>query len=144
MPLLKNSQRAFAHNLSPMYPTALFAQLWGPTLLAVASGVFASRKYYNKIYRDLQKEPFGLLLFGMIAIPGGIAHINYHTVWGTLPEIVITLLGWGLLLKGLVFAIAPGFVDKAGDFEADVKLIPIAGVLMTLMGLYLSWVGFFA
>ncbi len=126
-----------------MNTTLLLAQMWGPTILAVGIGFFVSRKYYLKTYRDLQKETFALLVFGMVSIPAGIAHINYHNVWGTFPEIVISLLGWGLLLKGFLFAIAPGLVDRAGDFEADSKLVPIAGVLMLIAGIYLSWIGFF-
>lgn len=127
-----------------MNPTSLLAQLWAPTLLAVALGIFVSRKYYLKTYRDLQKETLAVLLFGMVTIPAGIAHIHYHNVWTTFPEGVISLLGWGLLVKGLVFAIAPGLVDKAGDFEADSKLVPIAGALILIAGTYLAWVGFFA
>lgn len=126
-----------------MDTTLFLAQLWGPTILAVGVGVFVSRKYYLKTYRDLQKETLAVLLFGIVAMSSGIAHISYHNTWNTLPEIVISLLGWGLLLKGLAFTIAPGLVDKIGDFEADAKLVPIAGALMLIMGAYLSWVGFF-
>lgn len=126
-----------------MHPTSFLAQLWGPAILAVGVGVFVSRKYYLKTYRDLQKETLAVLLFGIVAISAGITHINYHNVWRTFPEMVISFLGWGLLLKGFIFAIAPGLVDKAGDFEADSKLVPIAGVLMLIAGVYLSWIGFF-
>ncbi len=122
--------------------TFFLAQLWGPTLLAIGTGVFVSRKYYLKTYRDLQKETLAVLLFGMVAIPVGIAHIHAHNVWDTVPEAVISLLGWGTLLKGLLFAIAPGLVDKAGDFEANSKLVPVAGALMLVVGMYLSWFGF--
>ncbi len=126
-----------------MNPTSFLAQLWAPTLLAVALGIFVSRKYYLKTYRDLQKETLAVFLFGIVAISAGMAHINYHNSWTTFPEGVISFLGWGLLAKGLIFAIAPGFVDKAGDFEADSKLIPVAGALTLIVGTYLAWVGFF-
>jgi hypothetical protein len=126
-----------------MDTTNFLALLWGPTMLSIALGIFVSRKYYTKIYRDLQKESLALLMFGMLAISAGIAQILYHNVWSTLPEIIISLLGWGLLLKGLVFAIAPAFVDKAGDFEANSNLIPTVGVILFILGAYLSWTGFF-
>lgn len=124
--------------------TSFLAQLWGPTIFAVGLGVFVSRKYYIKTYRDLQKETLAVLLFGMVATSAGIAHIHFHNVWNTFPQMLISFFGWGLFVKGLLFAIVPGFVDKAGDFEADSKLIPVAGVLMLIVGAYLSWVGFLA
>jgi hypothetical protein len=123
--------------------TSFLAQIWGPTILAVSLGVFISRKYYIKIYTDLQKESLAVLLFGMIAVATGIVHIKFHNVWDTLPEFIISFLGWGLLVKGLLFLLAPKFVDKAGDFEAKSKLVPVAGILMLVVGIYLSWIGYF-
>lgn len=126
-----------------MENTILLAQMWGPTILAIGLGIFISRKYYIKLYRDLQTQSMALLLFAMVAIPAGIAQIYFHNIWETFPEIVISLLGWGLFLKGLIFALAPGLVDKAGDWEADSKLVPFAGALMVVLGVYLTWFGFF-
>lgn len=126
-----------------MNTTTFLAQMWGPAILAVALGVFFSRRYYIQIYRDLQKEALALLLFGMTAIAAGIAQIHFHNIWGTFPEIVISLLGWALLLKGLVMTMFPKLVDQVGDYEAKSNIIPFAGGLMLIVGLYLSWVGFF-
>ncbi len=126
-----------------MDTTTFLAQMWGPAILAVALGVFFSREYYVKIYRDLQKEALALLLFGMVAISAGIAHIHFHNVWGSFPEVIISFLGWALLLKGLVMAIFPKMVDMVGDYEAKSNLIPAAGGLMLIVGAYLTWFGFF-
>lgn len=123
--------------------TTLLAQMWGPTILAIGLGIFVSRAYYIKLYRDLQKQSMAMLLFAMVTIPAGVAQIYFHNTWNTFPEIVISLLGWGLLLKGVIFAVIPGFVDKAADWEADSKLVPFAGALMLIAGIYLIGFGFF-
>ncbi len=124
--------------------TLLLAKIWGPVILAVGIGIFVSRPFYLKIYRDLEKDALAVLIFGMGAMTMGIVHVMLHNVWGTFPGIVISLLGWGLLLKGTLFTIAPGLVDRAGDWWIKSKLIPTAGVFMILIGVYLSWVGYFA
>src|SRR3989344_5417483 len=124
--------------------TIFLAQLWGPVISAVAIGVFVSRTYYIKIYRELEKDALAVLLFGMVGMVVGIAHVLAHNVWGTFPQILVTLLGWSLLIKGTLFVVAPGFVDRAGDKWVSLKLIPLAGGLMLLAGAYLSWVGYFA
>ncbi len=126
-----------------MNTTTFLAQLWGPAILAVGLGIFVSRKYYVRIYRDLEKETLSVLLFGMVAITAGIAQIHFHNVWGSFTQIVISLLGWMLLLKGLAFAVVPGFVDRGGDYQVKSKLITVGGGLMLILGIYLSWVGFF-
>ena len=60
--------------------TTFLAQLWGPTILAISLGVFVNRSYYIKIYRDLERSPLTVLVFGMIALTAGIAHIHFHNV----------------------------------------------------------------
>lgn len=125
-----------------METTLFLAQIWGPVILAVGIGIFVSRDYYVKIYRDLEKEKFAALVFGMMALAGGTAHIVAHNTWSTLPEIVVSLLGWGLFVKGAVLTIAPKLADKAGDWTVKSKLIPAAGGFAILAGVYLSWLGY--
>lgn len=123
--------------------TTFLAQLWGPTILAVGLGVFINRSYYIKIYRDLERSPLAVLVFGMVAMTAGIAHVHFHNVWDTLPHIVVSFLGWGLLIKGALFLIVPKFVDQAGDGWVNLKLIPLAGGLMLLIGGYLTSFAYF-
>ncbi|OHA59960.1 MAG: hypothetical protein A2589_03600 [Candidatus Vogelbacteria bacterium RIFOXYD1_FULL_46_19] len=122
--------------------TTLLAQIWGPVILAIGLGVLVSRSYYLKIYRDLEKETLAMLIFAMVAIAVGIIHIRIHNVWGNLSEILISFLGWALLAKGLMFAIAPKFVNRAGDWAVKAKAVPVAGIVMLIIGAYLSWVGY--
>ncbi|MFZ2682047.1 MAG: hypothetical protein WAZ14_03075 [Patescibacteria group bacterium] len=122
--------------------TLFLAKVWGPTILAVGIGVFVSRSYYVKIYRDLEKAPLAAFVFGMLAMAAGIAHILKHNVWGSLLEGVVSFLGWALLLKGILFVIAPKFVDKAGDFWVNKNLLYVAGSLSLLVGAYLTIVAY--
>lgn len=126
-----------------METTTYLAQLWGPAILAVGIGVFISRSYYTKIYRDLERDVLAVLIFGMIAMTAGVAHILAHNVWGSFIEGLISFLGWALLAKGTLFIVAPKFVDKAGDYWANKKLIPVAGILTLVAGIYLVWFGYF-
>ena|SRR3989344_1965484 len=127
-----------------METTLFLAKLWGPAILAVGIGVFFSRSYYIKIYRDLEKDALAVLLFGMVAMTAGVAHILAHNVWGSFMECLISFLGWGLFVKGALFVIAPNVVDRAGNFWVNKKLIPVAGLLTLVAGIYLVWFGYLA
>ncbi len=115
------------------------AQLWGPVLLAVGVGVFVSRMSYVRMYRDLNRESFAMLVFGMMAMAGGIAQVMYHNVWESFPQAVVSLLGWGTMLKGAMFIIMPKWVDRVGDGWVNMKMVPYAGVAMLVLGGYLTW-----
>jgi hypothetical protein len=126
-----------------MDTTVFLAQLWGPAMIAVGFGFFFSRAYYRKLYRDLEKAPFAVLFFGMSAIVAGIAQIRLHDSWDTLPQILISLLGWLLLIKGVICTTFPGLADRGADWALDAAIVPLAGGLLILLGGYLSWIGYF-
>lgn len=123
--------------------TMFLAGLWGPAILAVGIGFFVSREHYLRIYRNIQREPFALLVFGMAGIAAAIAQINIHNVWETLPEMIISFLGWALLLKSLTFIIMPNITDKLSDrVAANSSMITAVGVAMLIIGGYLSWLAY--
>lgn len=124
--------------------TAFLAQIWGPILVAIGVGFFVSRAYYVRIYRDLEQAPFAVLFFGMVAMAAAIAQISFHNTWDTLPEIIITLLGWALLIKGVVCVVVPRLADKGGDFTVGLKIVPAVGSIAIVIGAYLSWFAYFA
>lgn len=127
-----------------MYITLFFTQLWGPVLLAIGLGIFISRTYYVKLYRDLEKNSLAVLSLGIMFMIVGIIQTASHNVWQTLPQIIISVLGWVTLLKGFVFLAIPKIVDRAGDWEAKSKLIGVAGGAMLVIGVYLTYLGFIA
>lgn len=124
--------------------TLFLAQLWGPVLLAVGLGVFFNKNYYIKIYRDLEKNSLAVLSFGIVMMTAGIAQVLFQNVWNTLPEILVSFIGWGMVVKGIAFIVFPNAVDKAGDRWAKFKLIPVAGGAMLLIGGYLTYFAYLA
>ena len=131
-----------ANRITSMDVTVFLAQIWGPIMFALGLGIFTSRSHYLRIYRDLEKETLAVLVFGMMGMALGILQIGVHNAWNTLPQILVSLLGWGLLLKGLVFILAPRFVDRSGDKAAKSGLLPIVATALLIIGAYLVWIGY--
>lgn len=124
--------------------TLFLAKIWGPVILAMGLGIFVSRDYYIKIYQDIDKNVFAALIFGMAGMAVGIAQVLYHNLWGSFPEILISILGWGTLVKGTLFILMPNFVDKMGDRWISLKLQPMSAALTLVLGAYLTWFAYFA
>lgn len=122
--------------------TVFLAQIWGPIMFAIGLGIFTSRSHYLKVYRNLEKETLAVLTFGMLSMTLGILQVGVHNAWNTLPQMLVSLLGWGLLLKGFVFIVAPRFVDRGGDWEAKSGLLPVAATALLIIGAYLVWIGY--
>ncbi|HEU0081096.1 MAG TPA: hypothetical protein VFQ72_03680 [Candidatus Paceibacterota bacterium] len=127
-----------------MDTTIFLARVWGPIILAVGIGIFASRSYYAKVYRDLEKDALAALLFGIVAMAAGIVQILVHDSWSSFPQGLVSFLGWALLAKGIAFVVAPKLVDRSGDYWAGKGLIPVAGLLTLVGGAYLCWFAYLA
>ncbi len=127
-----------------MDATLFLASLWGPAMLAVGFGIFVSPQFYRRVYKDIEKEPLAGLMYGMVGIAVGIVHIQFHNVWETFPQMLVSFLGWATLFKGTVFAIVPQVTDKMGDWAVGINLQQVSGGLLVIMGGYLTWLAYVA
>jgi hypothetical protein len=87
-----------------------------------------------------------LLTYAIISLAMGVAMVVCHNVWtgGPLP-VVLTLLGWLILLKGLLLLLLPAeTLSRAiGQLHyGDHFYLYLAPSLV--IGLYLTWAGFMA
>ena len=82
-------------------------------------------------------EP-GAFVDGLVNLPLAGLIIGFHNVWSGIP-IVLTLVGWGLLIKSLIRFCAPKLglrmmarvsVERAWEFQvAGAGLVALAGLL---------------
>jgi hypothetical protein len=53
-----------------------------------------------------EKGKVGSLLCGLLHFPLGIIIVSFHNVWHGFP-IVVTIMGWGFLLKSVLYLVYP-------------------------------------
>ena len=58
------------------------------------------------------KGDVGSFLNALLHFPLGVVIVSFHNVWSGLP-IVLTLIGWGLVLKSFIYLVLPGFGLKS-------------------------------
>jgi hypothetical protein len=82
----------------------------------------------------------GVFFNGMLSLTFGSILVAFHNVWTGLPMIV-TLLGWAQVLKGLLSLVAPSIglqkmmrvsIDRAWEFQA-------AGVVLVALAALIAW-----
>ncbi len=93
----------------------------------------------------LFNNPAIVLLTGIMAVAGGLAVILAHNIWkgGALP-VVVTIVGWLALIKGLMFLFLPAAAES--EMILSWWRHPLCFYLcMTpsfLIGVYLAYEGF--
>lgn len=122
--------------------TILIAKYIGPVVFLVGLGIFFSRAYYARVYRNLEQETLAVLMGGISILVAGIAVVMYHNIWTSFAAGVISFIGWASIVKGVMLIVLPKSVDIFGDMIAESKLFPVMAILATTCGAYVTYVGY--
>ena len=123
--------------------TSIFlARILAVTFLSAGLGSLLNKNYLHKVLEDFLKSPGLSYLGGLIALWLGFMMVNYHNVWVSNWTVVITILGWLTLLKGMVLLIFPKWaIGVAGKYKAENT--GIFTVMSLVLGLVLAYFAFF-
>lgn len=126
--------------------TIFLAKLLGLYCVIVAVTMMVNRRTMIDAAHALIRSPPSVLLAGVIAIGVGLGLVIGHNVWsgGALP-IVVTIVGWVSLIKGVVLLALPqGQMAKLYELLRYERFyLAYAGVTLVL-GLYLTFAAFSA
>src|SRR5271157_4832725 len=100
-----------------MQRSVFLAKLIGPPFLAIALGLlFNQNTYWGMIDEVIRRpSPIGNMLIylsGLLSMLAGLAMVNAHPRdW----RVIITIIGWLMLIGGIVRIVLPDIVLKVGS-----------------------------
>jgi len=124
--------------------TIFLSRLIGLYCVLIGLAMLANRQTYLSTVTALVHNPPVLMITGVFALSVGLAIILAHNVWsgGALP-VIITLVGWISLVKGVIFlALPPEAVYAYFDALHYEQLFYVFAGLTLLIGVYLTYGGF--
>jgi hypothetical protein len=124
--------------------TSIFlARLLGPILLAVGAGILINPKPFYTMASEVVRSITLVYLFGLADFAAGLAIVLTHNVWAANWRVLITLIGWLMLIRGAVRILAPeAIMGFAGKVIRNKQLVPISGVVTGVLGLVLCYFGY--
>ncbi len=122
--------------------TLLLVQILGPVFGLLGLGFLINSKFYFKVYRDLEKETFAVMAVTMAMIALGIVFVTNHWLWGSLPEVLVSIIGLGFLIKGAFLALLPKTLEEILDKLLSPTIFTVGGFIWLIGGIYFTWVGF--
>jgi hypothetical protein len=124
--------------------TSIFlAKLLGPILVLAAVAVFVNRKAMDALAREVLNGHALLLVLGFLDFAAGLAIVLTHNVWVADWRVIITLLGWFLLVRGVVRSVIPDQVKPYGlKLLRDPNFVNGVLAVMLVLGLVLSYFGY--
>jgi hypothetical protein len=102
-----------------MNTSRYIARLMGPVLLIIGIGMIAGLFVEAESYSSLMKEFIGsralIFITGVLALLAGLAIVNAHNLWVPDWRVVVTVLGWLFILRGIMNLVSPAVVQTMGD-----------------------------
>jgi hypothetical protein len=130
-----------------MTTSRYIARLMGPVMLIIGIGMIAGMLTEGDAYSSVMKEFIGsralIFITGGLALVAGLAVVNAHNLWVPDWRVIMTILGWLLIVRGISNLVFPGTVQTLGDRMIASHGGVLAGAAVTIaLGAILSIMGY--
>ena len=127
-----------------MQTSIFLARLLGPILLIFGISLLVNGRAYRAMGRGLVDSALLVTLFGFADFAAGLAIVLTHNVWVASWRVLITLIGWLLLIRGAVRILVPDVRRYAAKYIGDRRLYTLSSVVLVILGLVLCYFGYVA
>lgn len=122
--------------------TGLFARVLGPYLVVAALTMTARASSLRTLLAQFDADAVSPWLTGAFVLPMGLVIIVLHPYWRGAAASTVSLLGWLTALKGVALMTIPNaYLSWGNDVAAKAPWWQLATLIVALLGLYLSMVG---
>ncbi|WP_145982886.1 MULTISPECIES: hypothetical protein [unclassified Pseudonocardia] len=96
---------------------------------------------------DILGRPVGVFALGVLLLGGGLVIVGGHRNWRGPAAVTVSVFGWFVTVRGLLLIAAPGTVQSSVDTvmasPTAVAAFRVFFAALALVGLFLTWVGWF-
>jgi hypothetical protein len=126
-----------------MATSTYLAKLIGPIFLTIGIGMLVNGRFYRDLITEALASHVLIYLSGVLTLLAGIAIVMAHNRWSGGWPVVITVLGWLMVIGGVIRIVAPQLVQiAAGTVYSGHAAIILAAILCVVLGGFLSFKGF--
>jgi len=121
----------------------LLAKVMGIYLVVAGVGVFLKQSSIRQAVNDFYKNDFLAYLAGAFTLILGLLVVLNHNIWESSWVVIVTILGWIILLKGAMYLLLSESVMKklTGIFN-NKSMYGLWSVIVIVLGAYLIYKGF--
>lgn len=121
----------------------LVAKIAALGYLAMGIGFLSGKVSYDKMIKSIEDSPGLSMCFGLFSLIIGMLILESHNTWNKDWTVLVTIIGWGATIKGILFLACPQFMFKFKSCPIC-KCNKMMGVIVIILGLVLGYFGFIA
>lgn len=123
--------------------TILLSKVFGLYMLIAGAGVLWRQRFFMPVLGAFAEDRLVRVVIGALELMAGLFLVNLHTVWGTWPEIIVTLFGWTMFLEGVYYLLASdNSVDKLVRAFNNKTWFRWSALAAIVLGAYLAGYGY--
>jgi len=130
------------YSLSIATVSSFFAQLIGIYFVLICLSMLVYEDRFKKIMNNIMGHPASLFICSATNIIFALVILIPHNIWVASWPLLITLIGWLTLLKGIIGLFFPERYVKMSMDLMEKTGYKIWTWIWLLIGLYLVWMGF--
>jgi hypothetical protein len=126
-----------------MQSSIFLARLLGPLLLLPGIGLLINQRAFRTMASEVIGSITLVYLFGLMDFAAGLAILLVHNVWVADWRVIITLLGWLLLIRGAARVLIPEtLMGYAKNIMRGRNVYLVSGIVLSFLGLVLCYFGY--
>jgi uncharacterized membrane protein len=126
-----------------MLPAVFIARLAGPLFVVIGAGILLNESVYAALIAEAVRSPTLIYFSGLLALLPGLAILNLHWRWTADWRVIITILGWLLVIGGVIRIVLPQTTaNLASTVYSGAAALPIVAVVSLVLGVFLSFQGY--
>lgn len=119
-------------------------QVFSLAYVAIGIGMLINPDIYKKLFEDFIDNGTALYFGGIMALVIGYLLVTFHNTWTKDFSVIITVLGWIALLKGILILVRPkAMIALTKAIIKKESTLKIMSVFVIIVGLLFSFLGFF-
>jgi hypothetical protein len=118
------------------------ARILGVLFVVMYGGLIINHKFIKTNAKKLPDFPLLPLITGFISLTIGLIILQLNNKWTYDFRLIVTLIGWLLVLLGSFRILLPKIVIRLIPKFLGTNSTLIVSIIFFLIGLYLSYVGF--
>lgn len=118
-------------------------QIFSLVYLAIGIGILLNPDFYRKLYEDFIENSSTLYIGGVMGLVIGYLIVAFHNTWTMDWSVIITIIGWIALIKGIVILVQPKIlITLTKAILKKESILKIEAIVIIIIGLALSFLGF--
>lgn len=115
----------------------ILAKALGLYMIVMAIVMITRADYYKNILQHIEREKLATLSGASFGLVLGLLLISVHNLWAWQPYVVMTIVGWVLVIKSVLWMAIPEKMAKAFHEIYSGKLYYVIAILIGCLGIWI-------